>query len=97
MLCVIWYHLYDSKKRKKHPWRSVTFSKVAGFSLQNKSTRLLIKLAWKLMTSIIAHKIYGHFDQQHLLSEDQKEVAVTYSILVEQLLEKRSPGNRTHQ
>ena len=22
------------KKRKKHPWRSVTFSKVAGLSLQ---------------------------------------------------------------
>ena len=22
------------KKRKKHPWRSVTFSKVAGFSVQ---------------------------------------------------------------
>ena len=22
------------KKREKHPWRSVTFSKVAGFSLQ---------------------------------------------------------------
>ena len=24
----------QSKKREKHPWRSVTFSKVSGFSLQ---------------------------------------------------------------
>ena len=24
----IWYHLYNLKKREKHPWRSVTFSKV---------------------------------------------------------------------
>ena len=23
------------KKRKKHPWRSVTFSKVAGFTISN--------------------------------------------------------------
>ena len=30
MLCAIWYHLYNFKKREKHPWRSVTFSKVAG-------------------------------------------------------------------
>ena len=26
MHCTIWYHLF--KKREKHPWRSVTFSKV---------------------------------------------------------------------
>ena len=30
MLCTIWYHLYNFKKCEKHPWRSVTFSKVAG-------------------------------------------------------------------
>ena len=30
----IWYHLYNLKKREKHPWRSVTFSKVAGWSLR---------------------------------------------------------------
>ena len=33
-LGAIWYHLYNFKKREKHRWRSVTFSKVPGFSLQ---------------------------------------------------------------
>ena len=33
-LCAIWYHLYNIRKRVKLPWRSLTFSKVAGFSLQ---------------------------------------------------------------
>ena len=34
MLCAIWYHLYNLKnvRNTKHPWRSVTFGKVAGFS-----------------------------------------------------------------
>ena len=27
MLGVIWYHLYNLKKREKQPWRSVTFTK----------------------------------------------------------------------
>ena len=27
LLCLVWYQF---KKREKHPWRSVTFSKVAG-------------------------------------------------------------------
>ena len=31
MFCAIWYHLYNFKKVKKHPWRSVTFSKITGF------------------------------------------------------------------
>ena len=30
MFCAIWYHLYNLKSVKKKPWRSVTFSKVAG-------------------------------------------------------------------
>ena len=30
-LCAIWYHLHSLKKRQKHPQRSLTFSKVAGF------------------------------------------------------------------
>ena len=34
MRCAIWYHLYKLKN-VKHPWRSVTFSKVAGFQLVN--------------------------------------------------------------
>ena len=34
MLCAIWYNLCNLKEREKHPWRSVTFSKVAGFRLQ---------------------------------------------------------------
>ena len=29
--CAIWYHLYNLKKHEKHPWRSATFNKVAGF------------------------------------------------------------------
>ena len=31
---LIWYHLYNLKKREKHPWRSDTFSEVAGFWYQ---------------------------------------------------------------
>ena len=30
MRCAIWYHLYNLKKREKHPWSSVNFSKVTG-------------------------------------------------------------------
>ena len=30
MLCAIWYHLYNFKNMKNPPWRSVTFSKIAG-------------------------------------------------------------------
>ena len=30
MRCAIWYHLHSLKNVRKHPWRSVTFSKVAG-------------------------------------------------------------------
>ena len=26
VFCEIWYHLYQFKKREKHPWRSVTFT-----------------------------------------------------------------------
>ena len=33
MLCAIWYYLCNFKN-VKHPWKSVTFSKVAGFSLK---------------------------------------------------------------
>ena len=29
MLCEIWYHLHNLKKREKHPWKSDSFSKVA--------------------------------------------------------------------
>ena len=34
MPCAIWYHLRDLKKREKHTRMSVTFSNVAGLSLQ---------------------------------------------------------------
>ena len=34
MLCAIWSKLYNFKKRQKHPWKSVTFSKVVGYRLQ---------------------------------------------------------------
>ena len=30
MFCAIWYHSCNFKQCEKHPWRSVTFSKVAG-------------------------------------------------------------------
>ena len=30
MLCAIWYHFCNFKQCEKHPWRSVTFIKVAG-------------------------------------------------------------------
>ena len=33
MRCAIWYHLCSYKNVKKQSWKSVTFSKVAGFSL----------------------------------------------------------------
>ena len=34
-LCTIGCHFVQYKKRAKHPWRSVTFCKVAGFSVTN--------------------------------------------------------------
>ena len=33
MRCAIWYHLYNLKNVKKHQWRSVSLSKVAGWKL----------------------------------------------------------------
>lgn len=30
----IWNHLYNLRKRRKFPWKSITFSKVADFTLQ---------------------------------------------------------------
>ena len=41
MRCTIWHNLTQLaqfRKRKKHPQRSVTFSKVAGFMVQNRAT-----------------------------------------------------------
>ena len=32
----IWYHFYNLKNVKKYPWRSVNFSKDAGFFVQFK-------------------------------------------------------------
>ena len=37
MLCAIWYYLYNLKNVKKHPWRSVTFSKVSGYKKKHSS------------------------------------------------------------
>ena len=31
-----------------------------------------LPLIWKLLTGVIADQIYGHLDQQNLLSEEQK-------------------------
>ena len=35
MFRAIWYHLYNLKSVKNPPWKSVTFSKVAGFTKSN--------------------------------------------------------------
>ena len=53
--CAIWYRLYNLK-REKHPWKSVTFSKVAGFCLQ-----LYTKInnpPWVLFTFLKLYKWY---------------------------------------
>ena len=34
MLCTIWCHLYNLHNVKKNLWRSATFSKIAGWSMQ---------------------------------------------------------------
>ena len=39
--CAICYHLYNLKKREKHPWRSVTHSKVASNTLHVCFSRFL--------------------------------------------------------
>ena len=31
-IALIWHHMHNLKKREKHPWRSVAFSKVAGYT-----------------------------------------------------------------
>ena len=33
---------------------------------------ICLPLMWKLLTGVIAYQIYGHFDQEKLLSEEQK-------------------------
>ena len=33
--CVIWYHLYNWEKCGKHPWKSLTFSKVSSYKACN--------------------------------------------------------------
>ena len=38
-VCAIWYHLYNLKKSKKHPWRSATFR-----SVQSPATLLKVTL-----------------------------------------------------
>ena len=38
MLCAIWYHLYNFRKREKHPWRSVTFRKVESYDFNKSNT-----------------------------------------------------------
>ena len=38
----------------------------------NYRTKACSSLVWKIMTSIMTNKIYGHFDQQNLLLENQK-------------------------
>ena len=34
IFCAIWYYFYTFKKHEKHPWRSVTFSKINGCFLR---------------------------------------------------------------
>ena len=35
------------KKRGKHPWRSVTFSKVAGYQIAQRTTVIVVKFSEK--------------------------------------------------
>ena len=51
MFRAIWYHLYNLKSVKYPPWKSVTFSKVAGFTKSN--TPL-----WVLFTFFNLYKWY---------------------------------------
>ena len=55
MRCAIWYHLYNLKKREKHPWRSVNFSKVAGFKLQ-----FDVIIVWIVNAKDNLHNCYGY-------------------------------------
>ena len=59
-LCAIWYHLCHFKNLKKHPRRSVTFSKVAGFAWIQ--LNLLIQFEyWKIRTTKCgARTIFTH-------------------------------------
>ena len=48
------------KKRKKHPWRSVTFSKVAGFSqmIPNRATHLEAPQTSLKMIAVVFFSLY---------------------------------------
>ena len=55
MLCEISYHFHNLKKREKHTWKSVNFSKVAGLGCNfNKSNTL----SWVLFTFLKLCKWY---------------------------------------
>ena len=47
----MWYHLHNLKKREKHPWRSVSFSKGCNFTESNTPT-------WMFFTFFKLYKWY---------------------------------------
>ena len=56
MLCAIWYHLYNLK-RKKYPWRTVTFSKVTGCFSRFQTSKMVPSRTKRLMTVGCDHLI----------------------------------------
>ena len=62
MRCAIWYHLHNLEKREQHPWRSVTFSKVAlfhGYFSRFLNCTNSTKSSWKTLHILyIIYKFY---------------------------------------
>ena len=50
MLCAIWHHFVQFSKHKKHPWKSVTFGKIAGLACNFTKSN---SPPWVLLTSFL--------------------------------------------
>ena len=50
----------------------ITKDKSKGTVVRNYRTTICLKLMWKLLTSIFSEAMYGHFNSQELLPNEQK-------------------------
>ena len=66
MFCMIWYHLHNSKKRKKHTWRYVTFSNIPPCFLNYKNVIKSRKASHFIYTTF--SRLFWDFKASHFQS-----------------------------
>ena len=55
MRCTIWYYLRNLKKREKHPWRAVTFSKVEACNFTQSNNPSLVLFVFQIVQMVPNH------------------------------------------